>query len=161
VGAFVEVGTVARANAKTVVPAVALVLGLLVLLWFMSLFTLSPPLPHLGREAANAFRREVAQALMECPNLECLRTASKDCRPAHFAKNIATVEGSVIPTETFVFNAGTKCSAVGFYDYTADYWGGCRLVKRTCGTVDGLHKWDEVDCSQVVLQQIKPCDPPF
>ena len=119
--------------------------------------------PHLGREAADGFRRTSRQAFAECPDIECLRRAASTCPAGHFAGNFSTIQGTSAAIDTFVVKDGSHCSAIGFYDYTADYWGGCALLKRTCSTVESMRSdsWDSQGCSQVVLQRVEPCKRPW
>ena len=118
--------------------------------------------PFLGRDAAADFQRASEQAFGECPDVECLRKAAKTCAPAHLAENYSTIEGTLASRDTFVLKLGTQCSVVGFLDFTADYSGGCRLLERTCSTLESMRSdsWDREGCSQVVLQTLTPCTRP-
>lgn len=154
-----RLGTLARTNLKVVAPAVALALGLLLL--FTSFFTSSPAAPRRGRQVAADFMRAVRQGFFECRDVECLRRAGADCRPAHFAEKFSTIEGTWVAVDSLVVKDGSRCSVIGFYDYTADYWGGCAFLKRTCATVEDMRSdnWDTRGCSQVVLDEVTPCKP--
>jgi len=138
----------------------------LLLLGFITGCSRSPgraAVPRVGREAAADFIRTSQQAFSECADLECLRRAAKTCAPAHLAESFSTIEGTTAAADTFVLKKGSECSVVGFYDYTADFWGGCRLLKRTCSTVESMRSdsWDSQGCSQVVLQRVEPCKRPY
>jgi hypothetical protein len=154
-----RLGTLARTNLKVVVPAVALALGLLPL--FTSFFTWSRPVPRRGRQVAADFMRAAAQEFAECRDVDCLRRAVADCRAAHFAEKYSTIEGSLVTADSLVFKEASRCQVIGFYDLTVDYWGGCRLLKRTCATVEDMRSdnWDTRGCSQVVMDEVKPCKP--
>jgi hypothetical protein len=154
-----RLGSLARTNLKTVAPVVALALA--VLLLFTSFFTWSHPVPRRGRQVAADFMRAAQQVFTECHDVECLRQANAVCRPAHFTEKFSTLEGSLVTVDSFVLKDGPRCSVIGFYDYTVDYWGGCRLSKRTCPSIEAMRSrsWDSEGCSQVVLEELKPCEP--
>ena len=112
-----------------------------------------------GREAVADFRRASQQSFAECANLECLRGAATICAGAHLAERYKTIEGTAVAADTFVVVEGSKCSVVAFFDHTADHYGGCRLLKRTCSSLESMRSdsWDSKGCSQTVLRRIEPC----
>jgi hypothetical protein len=59
----------------------------------------------------------------------------------------------------FVVPDGGKCQVVQFFDGSRDYWGGCRVGRVTCPTIEAA-KGDNTDtaCSPTeTLYERKPC----
>ena len=109
------------------------------------------------------FRLASQQASKECGDVACLHGAANACTPAHLGEDFSTIEGADVRHDTFVIRDGSKCVVVAFFDHTADYWGGCLLLKRTCSTLEGVRgDFSHTEgCSEVALQKLEPCNPPF
>ena len=113
---------------------------------------------------AEAIRKRLGVHLGKCDSERMLAMRQADgCSPCVLSSQWDTVEGTPAAREVFVFPSSDGCHVVGFFDYRGDYYGGCRLIRRSCSTVAGMFSDNsdtEGGCTQDVLETRTPCENP-
>jgi hypothetical protein len=92
--------------------------------------------PEPGSTAVRDFQRRSGLIFAPCSDDACVRGALQACRPAHLFEAHYTIEGSPVFLDHFVVHDDGKCQVVQFFDGSRDYWGGCRVLRMTCPTID-------------------------
>jgi hypothetical protein len=64
--------------------------------------------------------------------------------------------------DLFVVHDGSRCVVVTFADFSRDYWGGCRVAKQACPSVEAAtgNNNDTLCSPQEALFKAKTCTPP-
>ncbi len=110
------------------------------------------------------FRKDAGVAFKECPDEACLTQALGPCTPAHLTKKISTIEGTPAVFDYFVVKPPEGCWLVTFRDYTKDYWGGCKVRKQVCPSLQAAKSDDPEGqgCSpSEVLFTARVCKQPY
>ena len=114
-----------------------------------------------GARQVREFHRASGVIFSPCSDETCLRAAEKGCRPSHLARAYNTIEGTPAFSDIFVVPTGKACKVVAFGDFSRDYWGGCRVSKTTCPSVEAAtsDRWDTMGCTpNEVLFEVHPCE---
>lgn len=85
-----------------------------------------------GERVVDAFRASASIQFEECADAQCLAAAVVACRPTHRFEAHHTIEGRPAFFDHFVFATPAGCRVVVFSDYSQDYWGGCKVIRRDC-----------------------------
>ena len=103
--------------------------------------------------------------LVECSSLECLRDNLGRCLPSHYYSADYCAEGAPVYDDAFVLRgAWDSCWVVSYTDHTQNYWGGCRVIRRVCPTVDASmsNEPERFGCGPLeVLLEVTPCRNPY
>ncbi len=108
------------------------------------------------------FREDAGVAFKECPDEACITQALGPCTPAHLTKKTSTIEGTPAVFDHFVVKLAAGCRLVTFYDYTKDHWGGCKVRKQVCPSLEAAKSDQAQGCSaSEVLFTARTCKQPY
>lgn len=73
------------------------------------------------------------------------------------------MEGTPVFRDVFVLSTREGCSVTQFFDYSLDYWGGCKVLRMDCPSVAAAMSRDTegAGCTSTVLASAHPCEAPF
>jgi hypothetical protein len=115
-----------------------------------------------GQLIVDSFRKSLKVAFEECSDHACVKAAMNGCRSVHFFDAFYTLEGSVAFADYFVVGSARACRVIVFGDYSTDYWGACRISKRTCTDMASADAGDPARCTPTeILWQAKVCPNPL
>ena len=85
------------------------------------------------------------------------------CVPSHLHRAYWTIEGTPAFMDMFAVRDGPRCVVVVFADFSRDYWGGCRVARQTCPSVEAAtgDNNDTLCSPQEVLFKAKTCTAPW
>jgi hypothetical protein len=115
-----------------------------------------------GARAVGEYVRGFAGTFAACADEECLAAAHARCEPSHMHRAYWTIEGTPAFMDLFVVRDGPRCVVVTFADFSRDYWGGCRVAKQTCPSVEAAtgNNNDTLCSQQEVLFKAEFCTAP-
>jgi hypothetical protein len=93
-----------------------------------------------------------------------MQQALSGCVPAHLLHAHSTVEGTPAFFDYFVVERQNGCRVVVFADFTADYWGRCKLRRTECPNLEAADSDDPEanGCSPVeTLYEAGVCKNPY
>lgn len=110
------------------------------------------------------FRKVAKVQFNECADEKCIDVALGSCSPAHLLLRGDTVEGTHVTFDFFVVAQPKGCRVVKYSDFTKDYWGGCRVLRMFCPSMNAARSDDpdRLGCSPTeTLYKASACKNPM
>lgn len=85
-----------------------------------------------AKKLVSEFRKKAKVEFKECSDVKCVDVALGSCAPVHLFESFGTIEGTPAKFDYFVVKEGEECRVVEFSDFSRDYWGACKVLKRRC-----------------------------
>jgi hypothetical protein len=106
-----------------------------------------------GQFIVDDIRKQFHLNFSDCDDIKCIEAAMSKCQAAHFLKGIWTLEGTAAFLDYFVVPLQKACDLVVIEDYSADYWGGCKIGRRRCPSV-AAHDSNDPDRNGCAAREI-------